>query len=347
MTPAALSLLAAACARRLLAAGSRRSIRRAAGRAASRGCSGSSPASARSSGSLVMIALVVALCARRRGQRADPLAAPTARASGARSVVVGGASASTVADRCSCCSSASASSPAARSPRSARAERAHHRASPATSGGGRCATRTPSPSRSFTTANEIHIPVGRPVQLELRVRRRDPQLLGAEPARQARPDPRPRRTTIWLQADQPGVYRGQCAEFCGAAARAHGASSSSPSRRTTFDAWLTQQLAAAAPQPTDAERAARAATCSCRRRCVDVPHDPRHAGAAARVGPDLTHVASRATHRRRHAARSRRGNLAGWIADPQAHQAGRPHAADAARAPTTCNALVAYLESLK
>ncbi|MFN2564448.1 MAG: cytochrome c oxidase subunit II, partial [Gemmatimonadaceae bacterium] len=72
----------------------------------------------------------------------------------------------------------------------------------------------PLPSNQVTTANEIHVPTGRPVIL--RMTARDvihsffaPNLFGKK-------DLIPGHTTqTWFQADTPGVYRGQCAEFCG------------------------------------------------------------------------------------------------------------------------------------
>ena len=65
-----------------------------------------------------------------------------------------------------------------------------------------------------TTANEIHIPVGRPVVLEL---------LSTDvihsfwpPTLSQKRDLIPGKdNSLWLQADTPGVYRGQCAEYCG------------------------------------------------------------------------------------------------------------------------------------
>ena len=71
------------------------------------------------------------------------------------------------------------------------------------------------PSQVFDAPNEIHIPVGRPVRVELSST--DvihsfwiPQLAG-------KMDVIPGQTNVtWLQADKPGVYRGQCGEYCGA-----------------------------------------------------------------------------------------------------------------------------------
>ena len=70
------------------------------------------------------------------------------------------------------------------------------------------------PTDRVVTANEIHIPVGRPVRINLRS---DdvihsfwvPSLHGKQDLIPGHP------TTTWLQADRPGVFRGQCAEFCG------------------------------------------------------------------------------------------------------------------------------------
>ncbi len=71
------------------------------------------------------------------------------------------------------------------------------------------------PPDGFTTANELHVPVGEPVLIELRSA--DvihafwaPQLAGKT---QAIPGQINRQ---WMQADRPGVYRGQCTQFCGA-----------------------------------------------------------------------------------------------------------------------------------
>ena len=75
--------------------------------------------------------------------------------------------------------------------------------------------RDPRTGREIVTANEIHIPVGTPVYLGLNAA--DvihslwvPNLAGKR-------DMIPGRVTgLTLRADKPGVYRGQCAEYCGA-----------------------------------------------------------------------------------------------------------------------------------
>jgi cytochrome c oxidase subunit 2 len=70
------------------------------------------------------------------------------------------------------------------------------------------------PSREFSTANELHIPVGRPVVLTLRSNDVIHSLW--IPNLQGKKDLIPGRTaTLRLRADRAGSYRGQCAEFCG------------------------------------------------------------------------------------------------------------------------------------
>ena len=88
-------------------------------------------------------------------------------------------------------------------------------ASPATCGGGRCATatrpagrRSCSPTRSACrSAARSYLGAGQ--------RRRDPQLLGAGAGRQDGHGAGPRRSSCGCRPSAPGVYRGQCAEFCG------------------------------------------------------------------------------------------------------------------------------------
>ncbi len=70
------------------------------------------------------------------------------------------------------------------------------------------------PSRVLTTANEFHIPTGEPVRV---------QLIGADvihsfwvPALTGKTETIPGLVNqTWLEASRPGIYRGQCTEFCG------------------------------------------------------------------------------------------------------------------------------------
>lgn len=70
------------------------------------------------------------------------------------------------------------------------------------------------PSRTFQTANELHVPVGKPVRLVLRTA--DVIHTFWVPALAGKTDLIPgQRNTTWLRADAPGVYRGMCNEYCG------------------------------------------------------------------------------------------------------------------------------------
>jgi cytochrome c oxidase subunit 2 len=167
------------------------------------------------------------------------------------------------------------------------------------------------PDRTLVTANEIHIPVGRPVRIELSAA--DvihslwvPNLAGKQ-------DLIPGRNNVLsFVAARPGVYRGQCAEFCGLQ-HAHMALLVIAEPPAVFDAWRNAQLQAARPAETDEQQAGQAFFTS---QACGACHTVRGTSAAGTLGPDLTHVADR----RMIAAGllpTTRGSLAAWIADPQ------------------------------
>jgi cytochrome c oxidase subunit II len=169
----------------------------------------------------------------------------------------------------------------------------------------------PQPSRSFTTANEIHLPVGEPVRLRL----------GSEdvihsfwvPNLAGKMDLIPgRENELRFTPSQVGSYRGQCAEFCGWQ-HAHMGLLLIVEAREDFDAWRDAQVAPAAA-PDDAERQ-RGEAIFLSSPCV-MCHTIRGTPAGGRTGPDLTHLASRQSI----AAGTlplTRGSLAAWIVDPQ------------------------------
>jgi cytochrome c oxidase subunit II len=77
-----------------------------------------------------------------------------------------------------------------------------------------CALVSEDPARIFATANEIHIPVGEPVRFKLA----SADVIHSfwVPALSGKADLIPGQTNVtWLQADEPGVYWVQCAEYCG------------------------------------------------------------------------------------------------------------------------------------
>lgn len=139
----------------------------------------------------------------------------------------------------------------------------------------------------FSTANEIHIPVGVPVRINLKSA--DvihafwvPRLAGKT---QAIPG---QVNTQWIQADAPGVYRGQCTEFCGAQ-HAHMAFEVIAQPQAEFQAWRRAQA-----RPASAPSAASALDGQkiFMERCAGC-HAVRGGKAAGVFAPDLTHVGSR------------------------------------------------------
>jgi cytochrome c oxidase subunit 2 len=197
----------------------------------------------------------------------------------------------------------------------------------------------PSPSLIATTANEIHIPVGRPVRLE--VVSGDvihsfwiPELAG-------KTDLIPgQENVMWLQADRPGVYHGQCAEYCGLQ-HAKMAMEVVADPPEVFAHWLDRQRApASAPAEPDAAAGARVFAGTACPLC----HTVRGTPAGGRLGPDLTHVAGRRTIAAGTVANSR-GNLLGWIENPQAFKPGTSMPAVPLDA-RQLGDLAAYLQSL-
>ena len=132
------------------------------------------------------------------------------------------------------------------------------------------------------------------------VRRRDPQLLGAEPARQARPDSRATRQRSGSRPTSPGVYRGQCAEFCGLQ-HAHMALYVIAESQAKFDSVADDAAACRrrARRPTT-QRRGRDVFLSLRRASCATRSAAR--SRAAPSGPDLTHLGVARHHRARDAA---------------------------------------------
>jgi cytochrome c oxidase subunit II len=146
---------------------------------------------------------------------------------------------------------------------------------------------------------------------------------------------------LTLRADQPGVYRGQCAEFCGFQ-HALMAFTVVAQSQADFDAWRKAQLAPAA-EPTDvtAQRGKslfQAVSCA-------MCHTVQGTLANAHKAPDLTHVASRQTLAAGTLANTPE-NLASWISDPQKHKPGTNMPATPLSKEDLA-AIVAYLGSLK
>jgi cytochrome c oxidase subunit II len=193
------------------------------------------------------------------------------------------------------------------------------------------------PSQRIVTANEMHIPVGRPVVLQLTSQ--DVIHSFWAPNLRGKRDLIPgHTTTISFQADKPGVFRGQCAEFCGYQ-HAHMAFLIVAESPDQFAAWLDEQRRPAA-QPADAVQE-KGQTVFLSSSCV-LCHTIRGTPAGGKVAPDLTHLASRRTIAAGTLPNTP-GHLAGWIIDPQNIKPGTnmpPTNLD----PEDLQALLAYLE---
>jgi len=196
------------------------------------------------------------------------------------------------------------------------------------------------PGTKAVTANELHIPVGTRVNLVGKTG--DVIHSFWVPELNRKVDLVPGSTTrILLEADQPGVYRGQCAEYCGLQ-HAHMGMLVFVQPKAQFRKWLRQQASPAAPPHTSLERRGEQAFLS--GPCASC-HAIRGTPARGFVGPDLTHLASRTTLAGLTIPNTR-GYLARWIADSQHFKPGN-QMPDFHLAGSRLDALVAYLESLK
>jgi cytochrome c oxidase subunit 2 len=187
-----------------------------------------------------------------------------------------------------------------------------------------------------TTANELHVPVGTVVELQLR----SSDVIHSfwVPELGGKTDMIPGTTnTLRLLARRAGTYQGQCAEFCGVehAWMRIQVIADSPD---DFTRWLAAQGKPAASGGTDGERLFLSEVCvSC--------HAVRGTTARGTAGPDLTHVGGRATIGAG-VLPSDTANMRAWLADPQRFKPGslmpRVPLSD-----SELDALASYLVSLK
>ena len=172
-------------------------------------------------------------------------------------------------------------------------------------------------SRIFTTANEIHIPIGQSVPV---------RLIGEDvihsfwvPALGGKTDVIPGQQNITsLEASRPGAYRGQCTEYCGEQ-HAHMGFLVVAEPPEQFRQWWDAQLEGAGdPGSRDLAEGQTEFV----RRC-GACHTVRGTMAGGAVGPDLSHLMSRQTLASG-ALPNNIGNLSAWVADPQRIKPGTP-----------------------
>lgn len=195
-------------------------------------------------------------------------------------------------------------------------------------------------SRQVTTANEIHIPVGEPI--EIIGKSNDVIHSLWIPNLHGKKDLVPGHTTsTWIQADTAGIYRGQCAEFCGLQ-HAKMALWVIAEPKDKYIQWYESQLAPPA-EPTDSLLAS-GKKVFLKSGCV-MCHEIGGTLARSHVGPPLTHVGSQMTLAAGIIPNTK-GYLAGWILDPQGIKPGAKMPPNNL-APADLQVLLAYLQSLK
>ena len=190
------------------------------------------------------------------------------------------------------------------------------------------------PAQGIRTANELHIPVDTPVRVHTstgdvihsfwvpELNRKIDMIPGYD-------------NSILLQSDKRGVFRGQCAEFCGLQ-HANMAFYVVVQSRADFDRWVAREQQPASTSASGAKVFTDVGCGGCH----------RIAGLSdGSVGPDLTHVGGRMTLAAGTIPNAR-GWLGGWILDPQHLKPGNKMPALPVSGPQL-NQLIDYLESLK
>ena len=194
------------------------------------------------------------------------------------------------------------------------------------------------PSRIFSTANEIHIPAGQPVLL---------RLVSGDvihsfwvPALSGKTDVIPGQTNeIWLQANEPGIFRGQCAEYCGLehARMAFLVVAQTPA---DFERWWRSQIQIQPPLTGMAE----VGMVDFNMHCGGC-HAVRGTDANGILGPDLSHLMQRRTLAAGTLANDN-VNLLTWIRDPQGVKPGALMQAPELSS-TELDRIDAYLKTLR
>ncbi len=194
--------------------------------------------------------------------------------------------------------------------------------------------------KTVETANEIHVPIGVPIRIK--GTSRDVIHSFWAPNVQGKRDLMPGYDTeVMMQVDQPGRWRGQCAEYCGEQ-HAHMSFYIVAESKQDFEEWLHAQAQSSVSPRTP--QTANGQKIFLTHACV-MCHSIRGTSAGSRVGPDLTHLASRKTIAAGLLPNTI-GNLGGWIMNAQALKPG-------CRMPpnqmsgSDLQDLLAYLETLK
>jgi cytochrome c oxidase subunit 2 len=199
------------------------------------------------------------------------------------------------------------------------------------------------PDLGVVTANELHVPVSdpeNPTPTFLRLESADVAHSFWVPRLAGKTDLIPNHTNrMWIAPREPGLFLGQCAEYCGTQ-HAHMLLRVYVHSRPVFDAWVARQRdVAVADAAVGAGRRVFETTA-----CINC-HTVRGTVATGRFGPDLTHLMSRETLVAG-AARLTEATLRDWIATPDHVKPGALMPAMKLE-PAELDQLVAYLMTLR
>lgn len=196
-------------------------------------------------------------------------------------------------------------------------------------------------NQQFTTANEIHIPVGKTVDINLTSQ--DVIHSFWVPRLNGKFDLIPgQNNRIRIEASAPGEYRGQCAEFCGAQ-HAHMIILVVAQPEKEYNEWRMHQLQPAAlpvtPQQTSGQALFLAKPCA-------LCHEIAGTDAHGQVAPNLTHIASRHGIAA-NSLRNDTANLAAWVTHAQSLKPGAEMPNVTQFSGQELQDLVAYLQHLQ
>ncbi|MBV9581923.1 MAG: cytochrome c oxidase subunit II [Chloroflexi bacterium] len=194
------------------------------------------------------------------------------------------------------------------------------------------------PDQQAVTANELHVPVGTPVQVSLE----SADVIHSFHVTQFgwMQDLVPGRTnSMWVTVTRPGTFDGTCNQYCGLQ-HAWMRITVVAEPPDQFNAWVQQQAQPVTPSGSAGEQVFLQNTCVS---CHTIRGLP---GATGAVGPDLTHLGSRSTLGAG-VIDNTPANLQAWIRDAQAIKPGVLMPAFGSITPSDLSALTDYLESLK
>jgi cytochrome c oxidase subunit 2 len=194
------------------------------------------------------------------------------------------------------------------------------------------------PNRQVITANEMHVPVGTPMQVSLE----SVDVIHSFYVTQFgwMRDLVPGKTnSMWVTVVRPGTFVGTCNQYCGLqhAWMRVSVVAESPEQ---FNAWAQQQAQSVTPTGSAGEQVFLKSTCVS---CHTIRGLP---GATGTVGPDLTHLATRATLGAG-VIDNTPDNLRAWIRDAQSIKPGVLMPAFLTMSPSDLSAVADYLDSLK